>query len=345
MSLPPKQRTVQARDARTGNESLRDFADFIKSTGPPMPASPKLTNPGSRSPSVEAHNTRPASSLSRNSGSIRSGPKLEARPAAGAKGNPTSDLIDFIREGPRTPEAHRIPRVVAPFRDTTDSEDPESSGPERTEREIPTRGSLGSTQGSSVAKSYTSFGSRTALLESTNRNTMQAASNTKVPAPARNAQEDPIPARKQRRVPDPYAIDSDDDEDDDVVPSKPKRQEESLMDFLASVPPPESQPAPQPFHISKNYLPPKSPLRQHPPNHPAGQSNYSAKVGMERNGGTRAPPVVSGRQTETSALADFLKNTGPPEPPAPRPSAAGRMKESGVNSLTRLFARRKKVEA
>lgn len=290
---------------------------------------------------------RPASALSKSSVSTRgNGPKLEARPAAGVGGNQTSDLIDFIREGPPTPGAHRIPRVVAPFRDTTDSEDLESSEPERMERDIPTRGSLGSTQGSSMARSFTSVGSRTALLESTNRAAVQTGSNSRVPAPSRNAPDDPLPSRKQRRVPDPYAIDSDDEDDlDDLIPSKPKREEESLMDFLRNAPPPSSQPAPQPFNISKNSVPPKSPLRQHSGNYPAGQSNYAVKVGMERNGGSmRAPSVMPGRQTETGALADFLKNTGPPEPPAPRGPPPGK-KESSVNSLTRLFARRKKVEA
>lgn len=249
--------------------------------------------------------------------------------------------------------------MVAPFRDTTDSEDPEISEPERVEKEPQTRGSLASTQGSSMAnKSFTSVGSRTGLLESTSRSTNQAGPNTKVSAPVRSVSDDPLPARKQRRVRDPYAIDSDDEDDLDELlePQKPQREEESLIDFLRNVPPPESQPPAQPLNnASSNKMrllakqasdkvpPVKSPFRQQPGNSPAGQSNYAVKVGMERNGGGSGggPPGYSGRQTETSDLADFLKNTGPPEPPpAPRPSA----REMGANSISRLFTRRKKVE-
>ena len=67
---------------------------------------------------------------------------------------------------------------------------------------------------------------------------------------------------------------------------------------------------------------------------------------MERNAGAmngaydlKTPSV---RQTETSALADFLKNTGPPEPPVSKAPAATKSKDSG---FSRLFVRRKKVEA
>jgi hypothetical protein len=72
-------------------------------------------------------------------------------------------------------------------------------------------------------------------------------------------EEDMMPTRKTRRVKDPYAIDfSDEDDDDDelTLPSKgpPKRVEESLIDFLNSVPPPDTsamssifdEPAPAP---------------------------------------------------------------------------------------------------
>lgn len=205
-------------------------------------------------------------------------------------------------------------------------------------------------------KSLTSVGSRTGLLESTQRTATQTSTSSKVSAPSKNVSEDPFPARKQRRVKDPYAIDSDDEDDLDELlePQKPKREEESLMDFLRNVPPPEAQPPPQPFNISSSSKarvlgkqssgqgpPAKSPQQQQPGAHPAGQSNYAVKVGMERNGGSVRGPGIGGRQTETSALADFLKNTGPPEPPAPR---APEKKDSGANSISRLFTRRKKVE-
>lgn len=346
MSVQPKSKTTQARDARPTGESTRDFADFIKSTGPPIPASSGPSGAGAATPA----NGTPARSVNAvpKSPSRGNGPKLQARSAVPTKGDQTSDLIDFIREGPPTPGVHRIPRVVAPFRDTTDSEDPETSEPERLEKAPPTRSSLASTQGSSMAnKSFTSVGSRTGLLESTQRTTTQTSTSSKVSAPSKNVSEDPFPARKQRRVKDPYAIDSDDEDDLDELlePQKPKREEESLMDFLRNVPPPEAQPPPQPFNISSSnkarILGKQSSVQQQPGAHPAGQSNYAVKVGMERNGGSVRGPGIGGRQTETSALADFLKNTGPPEPPAPR---VPEKKDSGANSISRLFTRRKKVE-
>ncbi|RMJ23274.1 hypothetical protein PHISP_05852 [Aspergillus sp. HF37] len=360
-SLQPKPKAAQARDAKPATESTREFADFIKSTGPPVPANPEPRVVGAPKPSEPARPARPVPSKNASTRG-KNGPKLEARSAVPAKGDETSDLIDFIREGPPTPGVNRIPRVVAPFRDTTDSEDPETSGPERMEKEPQKRGSLASTQGSSMAnKSFTSVGSRTGLLESTPRSTTtQAGPNTKASAPVRSVSDDPLPARKQRRVRDPYAIDSDDSDDLDELlePQKPQREEESLIDFLRNAPPPESQPPAQPLNTASSNkmrllakqasdkVPPvKSPFRQQPGNSPGGQSNYAVKVGMERNGGSGGsgggPPASTGRQTETSALADFLKNTGPPEPPpAPRPSA----REMGANSISRLFTRRKKVE-
>jgi hypothetical protein len=58
-------------------------------------------------------------------------------------------------------------------------------------------------------------------------------------------EEDMMPKRKTRRVKDPYAIDFSDEEDEldaPVAKPKPKRQEESLIDFLNSVPPPPPPP-------------------------------------------------------------------------------------------------------
>lgn len=334
MSLQAKSKTVQARDARPAAESIRDFAEFIKSTGPPGPIDPgPLPVPGSPRSSDVTEALKKGNPPSRGNA-----PKLQARSATAPKDDQTHGLIDFLREGPPAPGGHPIPRVTAPFRDPTDSE---ASEPERAER-VPTRASQASTLGSSMAnKSFTSVGSRTGLLDSTRRATAQPGASTNGTTPSEG---DAFPARKQSRVRDPYAIDLDDDELDDLLePQKPKREEESLMDFLRNVPPPDAQPSPQPFNLSSNKMrvPPKSPLRQSPGNSLAGQSNYTVKVGMERNAGSAMP----GKQTETSALADFLKNTAPPEPPTPRTVSAGAgKKESGANTLSRLFTRRKKVE-
>ncbi|PYH30866.1 uncharacterized protein BO87DRAFT_429301 [Aspergillus neoniger CBS 115656] len=369
----------QARDAKHSMESTRDFANFLKSTGPNTPTTPATVD-GSPAKSsrlrrlsdateISKKLSRPASSTVSVAASARSGPRMEARSAVVPRGDQSSDLIDFIREGPPTAGAHRIPRTVAPFRDTMDSDELQAIEPGRT-KGAP---SVASTQ--SVAEtSLVSVGSRTGLLESTSRTStptvMAQETKTTFAAPV-SVSDDHRPPRTRRRVPDPYAIDLDDDDELDELleEPKPKRDEESLIDFLRNVPPPEPTPPQQPLAANANSRrgsasvkarlrrntasektlmakPSKTSLRQQPDNYMGGASNYTVKVGMERNAGAmngaydlKTPSV---RQTETSALADFLKNTGPPEPPVSKAPAATKSKDSG---FSRLFVRRKKVEA
>ncbi|KAJ5086782.1 hypothetical protein NUU61_008089 [Penicillium alfredii] len=351
----PKLKAGQARDARPTGESTREFAEFIKATGPTS-APFQLKN----STSTEtARPVRPPSSLSTTSSRLNRA-RLQARPAE-TKGSETSDLIDFIREGPSQPGTHRIPRTVAPFRNTIDSDD--------LQFEL-AQSDKGPTAGSSLAssgpnKSLTSLGSRTALLNGQSKANGLAS-----------AQDGSELTRKQRRVRDPYAIDDDDDELlAELMDEKPKREEESLMDFLRSAPPPDFEQTAKPLAVnippstsSSGPLSPAgmkarflhkgptskvsfsslrsqtSPANTSQPPPPPPQSNYSYKVGVERNAGTM--PVSFNRQTETSALADFLRNTGPPEPVSRASTSSGpmssRMKEG---SLSRFFVRRKKVEA
>lgn len=373
-----------ARDAKPAADSTRDFANFTKSSGPPTPAS-GADNPKSPNTASSAnHRTSDATDLSKKfirpgsgtSSSTRgtTGPRLQARSAVAPKGEQTSDLIDFIREGPPMPGSHRIPRTVAPFRNTMDSDEMNNSV---------NRNSRASSPDESMAtKSHTSFGSRTGLLDSANRSNAKAAPPAPKPAPSKKANEfdDPMPARKQRRVPDPYAIDDDDDEELEEIlglqEKPPQREEESLVDFLRSVPPPpETDTTPQPF-VTTNVTttnnkasggglkarllrggektptskPSKSSLRSsQTDSRPSGQSNYTTKVGMERNMNRPAQvhvthgPALPKKETETSALADFLKYTGPPEPPrTPSALATNKSKDSG---LSRFLTRRKKVEA
>lgn len=361
MTMPAKPSAAgQARDARAPRDSTREFAEWIKSNG----ATSSLSQPTS--------SPRPPSTFS--TSTTRSNrPKLQARPAE-TRGSQTSDLIDFIREGPPQPGAHRIPRTVAPFRNTIDSDDLQLDSA-RHEQEQTTSSSIASTRdGSTPNKSLTSVGSRTGLLDSSNRVNGQAKATSSNGA---TDFDDPRPARKQRRVPDPYAIDDDDDDDmlEELINAKPpQREEESLIDFLRSAPPPDfEQPPPQPLSVN---LPQSSNLNgfasapsgmmksrlmrgndkvpstkmsvsslrsQGTTNNTQSSSTYTTKVGMERKPGTL--PSTSNRQTETSALADFLRNTGPPEPPANRASTAPVNPKTKEGSFTRFFARRKKVEA
>ncbi|CRK46226.1 hypothetical protein BN1723_019939, partial [Verticillium longisporum] len=95
-----------------------DFADFIRSTGPTGENGPApLRNGNGQVPSVK--NSIDSRRVSSNSNR----PRLQARDAAVDSREDNSDLIDFIRRGP--PSSHnnpRIPRHVAPFRSTMDSD-------------------------------------------------------------------------------------------------------------------------------------------------------------------------------------------------------------------------------
>jgi hypothetical protein len=352
ISTSRSSKAAQARDESAPADSTRDFAEFMRLTGPPPAPTSAPSGATTNAPtstrsdpkrSASTEKTRPIRSPSSQSTASRGNrPKLQAR-SAETNGSPTSDLIDFIREGPPMPAgAHRIPRTVAPFRNTIDSDD----------LQIDNTSSAASTgNGTTPNKSLSSLGSRTGLLDSANQNKATASGSAM-------AFEDPQPpARKQRRVPDPYAID--DDDDDDLLEElleleenpKPKRDEESLMDFLRNAPPPPpAEQAPQPFMSSapasqnlhgaaamKARLLRTSQNSLRSQNTPTKvQTNYSAKVGQERNNGIM--PSASNRRTETSDLADFLRNSAPPTPPQPAPKA----KDGGIS---RFFTRRKKAEA
>ncbi|KAJ5125461.1 hypothetical protein N7526_007638 [Penicillium atrosanguineum] len=372
----------QARDARPSPNSTQEFAEFIKSTGPASPSGSTFTS--SPPPSViyqqgtnfsGTKTSRPGSTLSSSTKSTSRSNGSRPKEPSGSRSKPgpaeskrsaTSELIDFIREGPQQPGAHRIPRTVAPFRNTVDSDDMQFDSAQQK------GSSVAATQDTSTRnKSLTSPGSRTGPLDSPQRGPSQVRA---IPsASSAIPDDDPRPIRKQNRVRDPYAIpDSDDEEDnellEELISSKPPpRQEESLIDFLRSEPPPDfSQPAPQPLNISTQSQQPGSNgfassasdlkarfLRGNADRGPSNKmslsslrsqnnngqspSNYTAKVGMERNPGIM--PSTSHKQTETGALADFLRNTGPPEPP---PNMNPKTKEG---SFSRFFTRRRKIEA
>jgi hypothetical protein len=361
MALPAKSPAREvARSAGTPT-SIRDMAGSTKSAGPASAPVQQASSP-----------TRPSSSFSANtnntSRSNPNRPRLQARPAE-TRGSQTSELIDFIREGPPQPGAHRIPRTVAPFRNTLDSDDIHFDSPHERDQ----GSSFASTRDSSTPnKSLTSLGSRTGLLDSSNR----ANGHAKAAPTSAVMQDDdrPVPVRKQRRIPgqapDPYAIDDDDDDDllEELINAKPpQREEESLIDFLRSAPPPDFEQAqPQPLNVNipssrtngtsmKSRLMRSATSADKAPSSKISisslrsqgtlssqhqqSSHYSYKVGMARNPGSM--PSATNRPTETSALADFLRNTGPPEPPAGHDLGT----KGKEGSFSRFFVRRKKLEA
>lgn len=172
--------------------------------------------------------------------------RYQPREAAVDKGD-NSDLIDFIRQGPPSSgiSNHRIPRHVAPFRNTMDSDQMTgANGGRAVDANIPEiRHSQASTNitDNSMPSIQSSVNSSSALLKKKNNGGGM---------PSKMFDEDDMmPKRKQRRVRDPYAIDFSDEEDEDedlftTTPKAPAKQEESLADFLRNYSPPPAPPTP-----------------------------------------------------------------------------------------------------
>ncbi|PKS07646.1 hypothetical protein jhhlp_006252 [Lomentospora prolificans] len=235
---------VQAREARVPRESIAEFADFIRSTGPyggdngPIPIRPSAGSISSAKNSIDTRRTSSASNR----------PRLLAREAIVDNREDNSDLIDFIRRGPSGLGDHRIPRAVAPFRTTMDSDQMSGAvGGKAVDATIPNiRYSQTSASVTDMAPSmHSSINSQSALLK--NKPSYQTTSFDE-------EETMPMPKRKTRRVRDPYAIDFSDEEDDEIfgMPSMPAKstkpaKEESLADFL------------------RNYEPPPEPVQSMPP--------------------------------------------------------------------------------
>ncbi|KAK9782636.1 hypothetical protein AB5N19_09215 [Seiridium cardinale] len=309
--------TAQARDARVPRESISDFADFIRSTGPAGGKAP----PTRATPPPSTHNRSASGSVTQSSsidttrprqGSI-SRARLQARDAAVSASNESSDLIDFIRRGPPNAGNNpRIPRNVAPFRTTMDSDQLQMSGAgggKAVDAVIPdvrhSRASTAITETSLPS----SINSQSALL-----------AQSKKPAQYANNfdDEDMIPKRKQRRVRDPYAIDlSDEEEDDfDTAPKPQPKKEESLIDFLNNYEPPSSSGPPQPFITTQTpqSLPKKKP----------SAPNLISRLRSAGGGGTTSSSKSSGLNTNQSRLPSGQASNGRGYSPitAPVPSGA-----------------------
>ncbi|TGJ88684.1 hypothetical protein E0Z10_g75 [Xylaria hypoxylon] len=238
--------TPQARDARVPRESMQDFADFIRSTGPPGANITRPTGPFAGSSNSVRSFTGPSSTKS-TSMEVRRGPKLQARDAVVNTSNESSELIDFIRRGPPSTNGnnHRIPRTVAPFRNTQDSDYMMSAvGGKAVDAIIPNVRTSQASTNITEASAPSSMNSQSALLNKSNRPQLYAGNGFD--------EDELMPKRTQRRVRDPYAIDfsdeEEDDEDDDfgTIPKPRPKQEESMIDFLNNYQPPV-EPAARPF--------------------------------------------------------------------------------------------------
>lgn len=278
---------IQARDARVPSDSMGDFAQFIRATGPAgdnnIPSPLRTAAPPSIASVPNSVDTRRSSVSNR--------ARLQARDATVDKSEDHSDLIDFIRRGPteHTPGTHRIPRAVAPFRNTMDSDQLAAAvGGKAVDATIPdVRYSQVSTSATDMSPSmHSSINSQSALLRK--KTSLQTASNT-----VDENEPMQMPVRKTRRVKDPYAIDFSDEEDEEAfaTPAKPPaKKEESLAEFLMNYePPPETIPAPPA---------PKSPART------KKKSSASNLINRFRGGSSSS------------------QSNAPPVPPLPRTSPA-----------------------
>ena len=243
---------------------------------PPVPAMPVMTTPAP----LKTNSTKPQNAA-------RPGPQLRARGANGSAGaGNSSELIDFIRNGPAEAGSSRIPRNVAPFRTTMDSDELQLlSDKLDTEKQLDlSLNSYGSTTSNSnyrdnsgIASQFyrpntststssqppsarSSSNSQAKLLPG-NSNIASPPATTKPAATSQPAYSSPpvrlgVPGssvmppgtleRKRHRNKDPYPID--DSEDDDLLTALPRdrRPEESLVDFLRNNEPPPNN-APKPL--------------------------------------------------------------------------------------------------
>lgn len=317
----PRVPGVLPRDPSTNSDSVRDFADFIRSTGPDTPAKalpkPVLSSTKSRpssssSPAIGTSASQVAAKKITKQNPLQIPPKkpeaqlptrgvskLQARDAAVIKDNTTADLADFFRSGPigaqvDGPSASQRPSAVSQRTVSTNG-----SAKGRIREAINSGSSVGTTQNSLTASQVTqsSTNSRTGLLDSSNRAPLangpsKYRSNIKEPVRGHGP---PQPTRTQRRVRDPYAIDSDDENEgaNGTPQATQPQEEESLSDFLRdytpSPPSTASRPAPPALHGA-----PRS-TKQSPP---------SMRERITRNMGAspdhRSPPPKISQNTSVS---------------------------------------------
>ena len=361
-----------ARDARTKDESVREFADFLRSTGPapgalsPLKQGPPIAEPrpikalpatSSRPPSQQGLSktvtkSNPGEAVqplaSRQAQATmpkRPPPKLQAREAT-VSSDSTSDLADFIRQGPvaRSEGRMRLPRTGERTYSKSDAPENQRSGNgEATRPGADTNGlqrvadvnpndaensrvSVASTQASSVpAKSVLSVNSRTGLLEQSNAQP-DSGLRTSGSVERRPPRQDdpPHPIRKQRRIKDPYAVDTD-SEDENAYRSPPRRREESLIEFLNSVTPPPSPPVSKsPFTDSlqnttstetqKNRYPS---MRERLTRNAVSNANAKTRTSSASQPPIGVPSVTRGKSEAQQPISSVANGKAPMPQPAP----------------------------
>lgn len=215
--------------------------------------------------------------IGRESMGKRSKKSLEPRSPAG----PThidNDLIDLIRQGPPGSD-HRIPRTVAPFRDTMDSDQMEMFSSNHVTP------SFHSQNTSTSRRGLLSYGSTVHPAYSSEPSIL-SGSMADQPTIVKN--------RPKKRVLDPYAIPDDDDLEEEF---------EDDEDDLTALPASSSGPP-------ASTTPPPSTLR--------GVTTTVTSTASPSTNQSSGPPGSRPRaKTGTSDLADFLSSEPPPPHAAP----------------------------
>ena len=151
-----------------------------------------------------------------------------------------------------------------------------------TDKDQPGRTSAASTQDSSTVSQsvQSSTNSHTALLDRSRKMILGPSMNgartgASTISSSQSAARDAMPKRKQRRTRDPYAVYDSDDDIEEVATPKPKRDEESLIDFLRNT-------APQPSMTAQPVV--------------AATSSTALRQGLEK-------------KSSSSAIRDRIRNT------------------------------------
>lgn len=223
----------EPRDAKVERMSgVRDLAEYARSTGPsnsdqlPKPLVGQSVLQSSRPVEMAA----PTSPVSRSATPSRpqSRLKFQARDPRPSRHAESTDLVDFIRNGPPSAQGERAELHSNPIRTTRASDDTSKRTSSINKASSETNGITSTSN------------SQSPLLKQSNM--AGKAMNPSFAEQISQAEPQSKDINKPRRkVKDPYAIDyNDDDEDEDIAKSRRKsrpRNEESLIDFLRNTEP------------------------------------------------------------------------------------------------------------
>ncbi|KAF3910749.1 hypothetical protein ABW21_db0209812 [Orbilia brochopaga] len=256
--------------------------------------------------------------------------RLIARAPQLATADSTLALIDFFRNTPPPPGSSGSSSAstsrTTPYKSVMD---PKFNGPSSTQ------GSMTSIAEKST--SLSSFHSQADLIK-------KPEPSQRSPRILQRPQTEGGPGRKQVRIKDPYIIESE-DEDESLFsrPGRTLRHEESLVDFLMNVPPPES-PAPSQTSFTQKPLKKKSSAAQL-----IGRLRSGSRSSMKINKSTVSSPVEARQPPKLSNGGIHIpprKHTPLPvktvmeEPFTPRAKSSG-----GASAMTMPASLRKMHQA